>query len=275
MIRASYTKGSYPDLAVDWEVAGVLVTDLADRTISLSAFKFGDSEIAFTKTTGFTAVPLNVDLTAPSPNLVVAWSQVDGEELDSLDVDTEYYLLFDGDGINENLRMVGSLVMRQNAPNVGYCEIMDLQLGDLAVPAEINKYTFINSAANEMDAEIGQRYVLPLNLALAPDWVSLKLKTINQQLASGRIICAQAVGQEDSKLNAYGEHLITMAYKSLEQIASGGVMLTGLALDPHSFQTNSPKAVNRDAASAVDTFEDLFMRRTHTPHLGWRPGTPA
>lgn len=276
MMRASYDKGSYPDLGIDWSVNGVLVTDLADRTITLTVFPFGGAT-AFAKTTGFVVQDLNVDDTAPSPNLVVEWSQVTGEELDALDTDIEYVLLFDADGPEDNLRMVGQIIVRFNAPNIGYCEITDLLLGDLNVSASLNKYNYVNSAAAEMDGEIGQRYTLPLDLAAAPDWVALKLKTINQNLATGRLICAQAAGSEDNKLNAYGDSLIQLAYRDLCRIVDGSLALTGIAVDPTSFRVTAPAIHNHDAVSAVDEFEQIAMRRRGNvfPRDRWRPGTPA
>lgn len=273
MMRASYNKGSYPDLDVEWELRGVRVTDLSTRTISLKVFPYG-SATAFTKTTGFTVPALNVDLTAPNPNLIVAWSQVSGQELDSLAVDAEYYLLFEAVGISDKLEMIGSLILRQNAPNVGYCEIMDLLLGDLTVAASVNKYTYINSAAAEMDGFIGQRYMLPLDLSLAPDWIALKLKTINQNLATGRLVQALAVAHQDASVNAYGQHLIDSAMVELQGIANGTIALPGLPLEPTSFRTTAPSITNHDDFSAIDQFEEGFMRprRSTIRKTIWRPG---
>lgn len=269
MIRVSYQKGSYTDLAVSWRNDGALV-DLHGYDLSLRVFPYGGTT-AFTKTEGITVVDL-VDGVVQDPNLTVQWSTDAGEELDDLDVDTEYGILFTATpDEGAPLEMVGLLIVRNNAPNIGYCEVTDLLLGDLDVEG-IDKYAAVNSAAAEMDGELGQRYILPLDLTVAPDWVTLKLKTINQNLATGRIICAQAVGGEDSKLNAYGESLLNLAYGELAKIVCGDIRLSGLTVDPTSFRSTAPIVSNRDAASAVDDFEELFMRRRLGFVPGWRPG---
>lgn len=267
MNRAVYNKGNYPDLVVAWDDSGVLI-DLTGRTITLEVFVFGGPTL-FTKTTGFTTHPPVLGV-VPNPNLTVVWSTTPGAELDSLE-EGQYVLKFTDDLQRE---MFGELVIRFNAPNFGYCEKGDLLLGDLTVSARVNKYDFVNSAADEMNGMIGQRYLLPLDLDAAPAWVTYKLKSINARLATGRLIQALGSAHEDNAVNDYGQHLIDSAMEELEDILNGSVGLPGLSLEPTSFQATAPSGKNHDATSAVDQFENMFMRphSTVANRRFWQPG---
>lgn len=267
MNRAVYQHGRYADLDVSWVDDNGLV-DLTGRTITLEVFVFG-GDVLFTKSAGFT-IPALVDDEVQDPNLVVGWSQVADEELDALDPG-QYVLHFTTD---QDQEFYGELIVRLNAPNFGYCEESDLLLGDLIVAATVNKYDYINGAADEMNAMIGPRYQLPLNLSAAPAWVTFKLKTINQRLATGRLIQSLAVAHEDTSVNDYGQHLIDSAIKELEQIADGATSMPGLTLEPTSYRSTAPTVTNHDAISAVDQFEVMFMRprRNVYPPVVWRPG---
>ena len=81
------------------------------------------------------------------------------------------------------------------ATRVPYCEEKDLLLGDMQVPRTVSKAEWIQSAADEMDAWIGQVYVIPIPLDpmdSAHQADILLLKKINQFLATGRIIIRPA-----------------------------------------------------------------------------------
>jgi len=258
MLRAVYQHGSSPDLEVDWGNPDDSTTnmDLTGFTVTLSCFKFGGATL-FTKTTGFTIPPLNGDGTVPSPNLVVAWSG----ELDAL-ADGTYVLEFVATNPSlPGVRMFGELVMRTNAPNFGYCERDDLLLGDMTVGPTINLYDYINGAADEMDASLGQRYTLPLNLTSAPQWVIVQLKDINAKLATGRFICAQAMaGGFDKQLHAYGQAMITAACQQLDMIRTGQTGLVGVPIDPASQRSRAPGIRNIDDRSPTDAFADYTNR---------------
>jgi len=271
MNRAVYSKGKYFDLEVQWDNSGYLL-DLTGHVIQLDCFAFG-GPVLFTKTTGFTIPPL-VDSVVQSPNLVVSWSTTPGDELDGLEPGS-YVLKFTDDHNNEQY---GELIFRVNAPNFGYCEISDLLLGDMTLSPDINHYDYINGTADEMNGMLGQRYVLPLALDSAPAWVTLKLKTINSKLATGRLIQSLAIAHEDNSVHDYGQKLIDGAITDLNSILNGGTALPGLTIEPTSFQANAPSITNHDTYSAVDAFEQAFMRPQFPPRISktvWRPGAPV
>lgn len=271
-MRATYHHGGYPDLDVDWGDPSNV--DLTGYTIALTVFPFGGAT-AFTKTTGFTIPPL-VAGAAPSPNLVVAWSTTPAAELDGL-ADGDYVMKFVGTkSAAPTLEMYGQLTIRMNAPNFGYCEKGDLLLGDLKVSSSINLYDYINSAADEIDAEVGQRYLIPLDLSKAASWVVTKLKDINAKLATGRLITALAMaGGLDMELQAYGAAMIKRAMDEVFEISGGKVLLAGVPIDPASFRVTSPIVVNYDQVSGVDAISTLIHRgqpRVPQPRPVWQPG---
>lgn len=259
-MRAVYHKGpSYSDLEVDW-IENNEPIDLTGKTITLDVFSFGEP-VLFTKTTGFVpAAP--VAGVVPLPNLTVTWAG----ELDALSAGN-YVMRLRADGVNE---MFGELVLRENAPNFGYCELIDLELGDVSVPPSINLYDYINGAADEINSELGQIYTLPLDLSLAPAWVALKLKKINAKWAAGRFVAGRALPTENGSLNAFATWLLKDATSELGLIMSGTVNLPGLPRVQGSFRASAPRQAFRDASSAVDAFEDRFMRGDIDER--WHPG---
>lgn len=269
-MRSTYFHGGYPDQEVEW---GAPLVDLTGYDIVVTVFPFGGA-VAFTKNTGFT-IPALVDGVVQSPNLVVTWSTDPDVDLDGL-ADGTYVERFVATQTSfPTLEWFEELVIRVNAPNFGYCELSDLMLGDLPIPPGINPYDFINSAADEMDSDIGQRYTLPLNLALAPSWVASKVRMINAKLATGQLLMAQAQAGEDKQLHAYGKYLADEAKAELAAIKCGEQNLPGLTRDPTSILANAPETINHDAASAVDAFENFAQRRNvFWPTLSerWRPG---
>lgn len=141
-----------------------------------------------------------------------------------------------------------------NSPT--YCAPEDVFLGDLDVPRYTSVEEWVQRAADEINATIGQVYRLPLDLntanpANAADL--LLLKKINSYLATGRIILSSAAGGEDNQIHAYGKHLIDAALRELALIRNGSsVIEAGVQID--SSKTRGPLISNRDAVSYVDEF---------------------
>lgn len=254
-MRAVYHHGGYPDLEVDW--GDPENEDLTGYSFTLDVFAFG-KPTSFTKATGFTIPPL-VGGEVPSPNLVVAWSQNPGEELDLLAEGT-YVLFFSGTKTaSPDLNLFGELVIRFNAPSFGYCETDDLLLGDMLLSEDLNRYTYINAAASEIDSRIGYIYELPLNLEALTVAAGSILKNINAKLASGRLILAIAVGGEQQGLHAYGNSLVQEAYAELQLVLSGSLPLDGATRIDGAEGPGAPETINQDSKSGMDAFYDNFF----------------
>lgn len=166
-----------------------------------------------------------------------------------------------------------------------YSEESDLLTGDLLISSKVDKGKFVNDAAEEIDSKLGFIYVLPLTpIAPAldiPVHERLLLKTINNRLASGRLILTLDIADERSTLHAYGLRLVTEALQELMLIANGTVDLTAVRTNPDESTTGlgsrSPAITNVDATSAVEAFYE-WAKPTLTPRVPlpaesiWAPG---
>lgn len=263
-----YTTGAPGNpLDVFWQdIDDTLFNLSTGYTFALTCGVYGQA-ISFTKTTGM--VGAVGDFVNDVPNLVVNWSTTPNTELTSL-TPGRYVLHFVAvpmGGIP--IELYGELIVRQNAPNYGYCEFPDLQLGGLTLPTRFNPYDAINSAADEMNAKLGQVYELPLDLTAAPSYVTPMLRKINAQLASGRILCAYSEN-EDKNVHAYGAQLIKEAKDELLAIFDGRQQLIDVPKLPGSFKVTAPEIFNHDQRSAVDSYED-FAHRYDGDEV-WHPG---
>lgn len=156
-----------------------------------------------------------------------------------------------------------------------YCELEDINLGDLQVPRAVSVEDWIKSTADEMDAEIGQVYVLPFafdNTKSEDRADALYLKKINSFLATARIILTIAGAHEDATLHAYGKSLLGDAKAALSKIVNKTVILESATLigDPDA-QYNGPIILNKDAGSYVDAFYNS-KGTAHGPWQGWNAG---
>lgn len=156
-----------------------------------------------------------------------------------------------------------------------YSAIGDLLLGDILLKPGFDKQKFVNDAADEMDSKLGWRYALPLRVeGVAPpgtedSWKDLPqhqvllLKTINNRLASGRLILTLDMAGEQTTLHAYGWSLIQEALKDLIALANGDAVLDAEPMTPASAFTNkAPSITNPDEESLLLGFENTVMRNT-------------
>lgn len=144
---------------------------------------------------------------------------------------------------------------------MAYCLIGDLLTGDIPLPVVISAQQYINSAADEIDAALGQIYVTPIVLDVTSPAVRpsvLVLKGVNAKLASGRIIMAADAGGQDTVLHAYGLSLIREAQATLVELRASAETLPGAT--PVTTITagqnigKGPLIVNQDPVSSVDAF---------------------
>ncbi len=153
-----------------------------------------------------------------------------------------------------------------------YSVVADLLLDDLRLKPDFPKQKFVDQAAEEMDSKLGFRFALPLRLegelvpspttwlALPPHQVLL-LKTINNRLASGRLILSIAVGGEQTSLHAYGYSLVQAALIDLMMVANGDVIFdTALLVPTTPFESKAPAGTNHDEESLLLGFENSVMR---------------
>lgn len=266
---AAYVVGEVDpaSLAVYWASDGDPI-DLTGYTFELEVLPVGGGSPLFTKSTGFTGqAPLDASVPPlPQPNLIVVWSG----ELVELPVGRYLMRYTATPSVGAPFDIFDDLYIRPATTARGYCEAPDLHTGGLTISAKTNVYDSINGAADEMDAKIGQVYQLPLDLSAAPKFVTALLRKTNAFLASGRLICAQALNSEDGKAHAYGAQLIKEAQGDIDAIFNGSMQLINVPKLPGNFKSNAPSIVNHDAFSALDAFEEFSQRYNGT--VIWHPG---
>jgi hypothetical protein len=143
----------------------------------------------------------------------------------------------------------------------------------------LDKQTFVDTAAEEIDAKLGFVYDLPLRLLADPpvdpvtedSWKDLPayqvklLKGINNRLASGRLILAIDIAGEQNTMHAYGWQLVKEATAELLMIANGDVDLDAARRTIEGTEPDrTPSIYNYDEESLLLGFEDNIMRR-HGP----------
>lgn len=144
-----------------------------------------------------------------------------------------------------------------------YCDVADLQLGDLTVPASMSQQSFIIRASRDIDIALGERYMVPISqgTGITP----MVLRNVCADLASAYIVFALATPSEGNLPNAYGTQLYQRA---------------GAMLEPFRFTKDLPGAqlvssrtddlpisvVQEDAGSLVAAYETFTT--TPNPYAG-------
>lgn len=144
---------------------------------------------------------------------------------------------------------------------MSYSEVSDLLVGDTRLDGVISKQAYVDAAADEIDGFLGGMYETPV--VVSGDAVSrstmLMLKTINNWLATGRIILTISRTGEDNNLDALGKYYVEMAMERLKQIANGTIKLPGAtSTSPAGPNSRGPQHANSDKESLVDAFYNNF-----------------
>ena len=144
----------------------------------------------------------------------------------------------------------------------GYCTVEDLLTGEIPTPAYIDKSSYIQLAADEINIVLGQRYVVPVAVPIGPEFEPsrLILKQINIFIATGRLIMAAAAGGSDTDIHAYGFSLLKQGQTMLMKISSGEVGLLGATPSAGGpSETSGIPLVSGDAVSSVDSFYSMLV----------------
>jgi len=153
-----------------------------------------------------------------------------------------------------------------------YCASTDLLI-DHQMYTDINeKDRFVKGASDSMDSKLGFIYVVPIDLDALPAHEKSLLKTINAQMATGRLIMSRSSAGQENQVNQYALFLLKQAEADLMAIANGHVDLHASRVDsnldplgtlPDPTTTDryarTPTAWNPDAVSAVTLFEKNVM----------------
>lgn len=151
-----------------------------------------------------------------------------------------------------------------------YCEVTDLLVGDTTIADPIPE-RFIQAATDEINAELGFEYVVPIDVsdgASTAEYIKLTLKRCCALIASGRIIMSQATPGESGEVHGYGNSLLREGHDILRNILNGTMDLIGVSkANPGS--GNAPATLVADEISPLDA----FYGTTGTPSgYVWGPG---
>lgn len=263
MASAVYYVGQdYPPLEIFWRENGQLL-DFSDPTWSFvtTAGPKGQAPL-FTKLTGTLGYTSHGGGPSATPNVIVSWTN----ELNLLPVG-RYVLQIQATlpGFPSNL-FFGDLIMRVAGPAHGYCETNDLLYnGDTLV--NVDEQLYVDMAADEMNAELGKQYVVPVDVGApgVPTWVALELKKINVLIATGRL--QQALANGDMAILKYGGDLIKEGQMCLAVLVNQDL---GITPNVGTFVVTAPGVSNPDFDSGVTAFEDFAMR--HRSNRWFHPG---
>lgn len=163
---------------------------------------------------------------------------------------------------------------------MAYSDEGDLLIGDTRIDGIVDKQKMIASAADEIDGMIGHIYKTPIVVS-DPDGIGrptkLLLKTINNHLATGRIILTITEPDEKNNLNALGKYYVNLALSALQQVVDRQIVLPNVELitSPDGNSANiGPRIVNGDPGSLVDLFYERTNpanRRLCEPFFGFYP----
>lgn len=155
---------------------------------------------------------------------------------------------------------------------MAYSTKEDLRIGDIRLPARLGDgSSFVDEAADEIDAHLGHIYVTPMNIPDLPKNrpARLLLKKVNNLIASGRLILDLAASSEDDQLHAYGWSMLKEGLSILTMLQNRNILLVGASLIEDSDGQKSPTGpmiYNEDAESLV--------RGYYAPHLVIGAGEP-
>jgi hypothetical protein len=143
---------------------------------------------------------------------------------------------------------------------VAYAKEDQLRLGNIPLPTNGSATRAVNLAADEIDAALGFKYKTPIRATGATCRpVELLMQQINIFLASGRLIAELLAGKEDLALNAFAKGMIDEAWKTLNAIIAGQIVLEGVPpANTDLIVSNAPIIDNEDDASGVTAFFDKF-----------------
>jgi hypothetical protein len=144
------------------------------------------------------------------------------------------------------------LIRVEPATTKGYCSTDDILVGDVTVSPERMRLV-VEQAAEEIDAEIGHLYTVPV--VSTETRVVAYLKMINVKLATGRYFASMQQGS-DGEISAYAMSMIKEAHDALARIANGQYNLGDAPVtDPGDGDANrAPGVTNKESDSLTDQF---------------------
>lgn len=158
---------------------------------------------------------------------------------------------------------------------MAYCTISDLLIGDMTI-SDSDKTRYLNLGAEDIDAELGTVYELPLGPLPLPAHVQLLLKRANRLVSSGRLIMDKALIAQDQGLHAYGKSLYDEGMGMVYAMATGKIDLQDVIKIVTQTEGQGAMTTGGDVPSGVDWFYDFVSADPWTTGpvtQSWRPGT--
>lgn len=156
---------------------------------------------------------------------------------------------------------------------MAYSEVADLLLGNIPLPPNDKARRAVERAADEIDGFLGTKFQVPIR-PVGPQQrqvLSLML-TINNWLASGRLIEELTASSQLVEIHAYAQNLIRQALDVINSILRGDILLPGVP-PPDGDTTvveTGPIIVNQDAESQTNFYYNSIdnpLLRVQNPGL--------
>nr|DAK84360.1 MAG TPA: head to tail adaptor [Caudoviricetes sp.] len=150
---------------------------------------------------------------------------------------------------------------------------------NIKLPTGVTWDSLAETASNEVDSNIGVRYVTPITVNPndpAERSAAYWLQNVTSMVAAARLMLSiSAPGSQDTA-NNYGQYLLSNAQQLMNDVISGKVELPGAEeVAANGSIIQGPTVLNQDAYSQVDLFYDNFEPEGFIPGRLPRPkGTP-
>ena len=141
-----------------------------------------------------------------------------------------------------------------------YVSETEISFGDMGVPSYVDLEQVIETACNDVDAELGKRYKMPIDLDPGVQQHKAAINMLNKiarYFVIGRVVIDAAIGSEDNNLQAYGNYHLRWADKVLKDIVDGDIIIPdqeSILPDDDGSRVTAPIVMNRDSRSLVDAF---------------------
>lgn len=146
-------------------------------------------------------------------------------------------------------------------------------LRNVRLQAGVTYESMIETASNEVDGHLGQRYVTPIDAEISDPTKATTaywLRNVTAMIAAGRYLMSSSAGGSHDATHNYGAYLVRTADALLRSVTTGKTDLTGIEAAEGADQ--GPLIINQDAYSQVDLFYDNIHPEGFMPGRAPRGG---
>lgn len=146
-----------------------------------------------------------------------------------------------------------------------YCtgDAIKTHVQNIKLPAGVTWESMAETASNEVDSNIGVRYVTPVVVSpVDPETraAAYWLQNVTALVAAARLMLSTAAPGSQDTANQYGQYLLRNAQQLMQDVVSGKVDLPGAEeISSNDSTIQGATILNGDRYSQVDLYYDNFM----------------